>query len=175
MWRKEEEKPWFIAGPCSAESFDQLKETTLAVNKLGIQTVRAGIWKPRTRPNSFEGKGEEALKWIKDIKTEIDIEFAIEVASATHVELALKYDIDVVWIGARSSVNPFLVQEIADTLKDQNLPVLVKNPVNPDLDLWLGGIERLANVGLTKIGAIHRGFSAFKKSEYRNLPLWQIA
>ncbi|MEM7107354.1 MAG: bifunctional 3-deoxy-7-phosphoheptulonate synthase/chorismate mutase type II [Bacteroidota bacterium] len=175
MWRKEEEKPWFIAGPCSAESFVQLRDITLAVQKLGIQTVRAGIWKPRTRPNSFEGKGEEALKWIRDIKAEIDIEFAIEVASAAHVELALKYEVDIVWIGARSSVNPFLVQEIADTLKGLDLPVLVKNPVNPDLDLWLGGIERLANVGLTKIGAIHRGFSAFKKSEYRNLPLWQIA
>ncbi|MEM9855810.1 MAG: bifunctional 3-deoxy-7-phosphoheptulonate synthase/chorismate mutase type II [Bacteroidota bacterium] len=175
MWRQEREKPWLIAGPCSAESFDQLRKTTLAVQKLGVKTVRAGIWKPRTRPNSFEGKGEEALKWIKAIKNEAEVEFAVEVASASHVELAMKYDVDIVWIGARSSVNPFLVQEIAEAMKGYDMPVLVKNPVNPDLDLWLGSIERLANVGVKKIGAIHRGFSAFKKSEYRNQPLWQIA
>lgn len=175
MWKKEEEKPWLIAGPCSAESFDQLRQTTLAVNELGVSTIRAGIWKPRTRPNTFEGKGEEALQWIKEIKQEVSVSFAIEVASAGHVDLALINDIDLVWIGARTSVNPFSVQEIAEALKGTDMPVLIKNPINPDLDLWLGGIERLTNVGLTKVGAIHRGFSSFKKTEYRNQPLWQIA
>ncbi|MEO0552227.1 MAG: bifunctional 3-deoxy-7-phosphoheptulonate synthase/chorismate mutase type II [Bacteroidota bacterium] len=175
MWRKDEHKPWLIAGPCSAESFEQLRETVLAVHDLGITTVRAGIWKPRTRPNNFEGVGKEALSWIQEIKQEIDVQFAIEVASSKHVDLALKNGIDIVWIGARTSVNPFSVQEIAEALQDSDIPVLIKNPINPDPDLWMGGIERLANVGLSKVGAIHRGFSAFKKTEYRNQPLWQIA
>ena len=162
MWRKDEHKPWLIAGPCSAESFEQLRETVLAVHDLGITTVRAGIWKPRTRPNNFEGVGKEALSWIQEIKQEIDVQFAIEVASSKHVDLALKNGIDIVWIGARTSVNPFSVQEIAEALQDSDIPVLIKNPINPDPDLWMGGIERLANVGLYKVGAIHRGFSAFK-------------
>jgi chorismate mutase len=166
--------PLYIAGPCSAETFEQLRTTSLAVQRLGIRLVRAGVWKPRTRPNSFEGVGIEALRWIQEIKQETGLAFAIEVANPQHVEAALKHDIDVLWIGARSTVNPFTVQEIADALQGTNKPVLVKNPINPDLSLWLGAFERLAGRGIQQLGAIHRGFSHFGESRYRNLPTWQI-
>lgn len=168
------EHPLYIAGPCSAETFQQLRATALAVQKLGIRLVRAGVWKPRTRPNSFEGLGEEALRWIQDIKQETGLAFAVEVANPQHVEAALQYDIDVLWIGARSTVNPFTVQEIADALQGTQKPVLVKNPINPDLSLWMGAFERLAARSIEKLGAIHRGFSHFGQSRYRNLPAWQI-
>ncbi len=163
-----------IAGPCSAESEDQLFTATKEIAERGIRVIRAGIWKPRTRPNTFEGIGSPALAWIKNIKQDIDVQFAIEVATAQHVELALEAGIDVLWIGARTTVNPFTVQEIADSLKGIDIPVLVKNPINPDLALWQGAIERLSNAGLTKLGGIHRGFSSHRKSAYRNDPIWQI-
>lgn len=167
-------QPLYIAGPCSAETREQLRATALAVQARGIKLVRAGVWKPRTRPNSFEGIGLEALQWIKEIKQETGLAFAIEVANPQHVEAALKYDIDVIWIGARSTVNPFTVQEIADALESTERPVLVKNPINPDLSLWLGALERLAGRNIRRLGAIHRGFSSYGESRYRNQPHWQI-
>lgn len=173
LWAKEK-APVIIAGPCSAESEEQLFDATKKIASQGIKVIRAGIWKPRTRPNTFEGIGSPALKWIQNIKKEIDVQFAIEVATAQHVELALEHGIDVLWIGARTTVNPFTVQEIADSLKGIDIPVLVKNPINPDLSLWQGALERLSNSGLSKLGAIHRGFSSHRKSIYRNEPIWQI-
>lgn len=169
------EKPAIIAGPCSAETEEQLLETTQRIQSAGINIIRAGIWKPRTRPNNFEGIGEEALGWIQNVKKETGVKFAIEVATPKHVYEAIKYNVDILWIGARSTTNPFTVQEIAEALRGSDLPVLIKNPINPDLALWLGAIERISNVGITKIGAIHRGFSSFKQSKFRNLPMWQIA
>ncbi len=168
------EKPAVIAGPCSAETEEQLLETSKGIKELGINIIRAGIWKPRTRPNNFEGIGEEALRWIQTVKKETGLKFAVEVANPKHVYEALKHHVDMLWIGARSTTNPFTVQEIAEALRGADVPVLVKNPINPDLALWMGAIERLSNVGLTKIGAIHRGFSSFKQTKYRNLPMWQI-
>ncbi len=173
-WIKKYPKPWVIAGPCSAESLDQMIDVTKSLTTYEIPTIRAGIWKPRTRPNNFEGVGEQGLEWMSQIKDKFRVETAIEVANAQHVELALKYQIDVLWIGARTTVNPFAVQEIADALKGLDIPVLIKNPVNPDLSLWMGAVERIAHAGITKIGAIHRGFSYFRKSKYRNEPVWQI-
>jgi chorismate mutase len=163
-----------IAGPCSAETEEQLLETSQRIKELGVGIIRAGIWKPRTRPNLFEGIGEDALRWIQNVKKETGLKFAVEVATPKHVYEAIKHNIDLLWIGARSTTNPFTVQEIAEALRGANVPVLVKNPINPDLALWLGAIERISNVGLTKIGAIHRGFSSFKQTKYRNLPVWQI-
>lgn len=163
-----------IAGPCSAETEEQLLETTIGLKEVGIKIIRAGIWKPRTRPNNFEGIGEEALRWIQNVKKETGLKFAVEVATPKHVYEALKHNIDVLWVGARSTTNPFTVQEIAEALRGADVPVMVKNPINPDLALWLGAIERISNVGVTKIGAIHRGFSSFKQTRYRNLPMWQI-
>ncbi len=163
-----------IAGPCSAETEEQLFETSLKLRDIGINMIRAGVWKPRTRPNTFEGKGLEALKWIQNIKKETGLRFAIEVANPKHVYEAIKHNIDVLWIGARSTASPFVVQEIAEAMRGSDVPIFVKNPVNPDIALWLGAIERLSNVGLTRIGAIHRGFSSFKKTKYRNIPMWQI-
>jgi chorismate mutase len=166
--------PWVIAGPCSAETEEQFRETATAVRNLGVRTIRAGVWKPRTRPDSFEGIGEEALKWMAGLKKELDILTATEVATAEHVEVALKYDTDILWIGARSTVNPFTVQAIADALRGVDKSVLVKNPINPDLTLWIGALERLMRNGLMKLGAIHRGFSSFQKTRYRNVPMWKI-
>ena len=166
--------PLLIAGPCSAETPEQLYTTCKALHAQDINWMRAGVWKPRTRPNNFEGIGQDALQWITDLKQELPVQFAIEVATPEHVELALKHDIDMLWIGARSTVNPFTVQAIADSLKGVDIPVLVKNPVNPDMALWLGAIERLHHAGTTKLGAIHRGFSSFQKSKYRNVPSWHI-
>jgi chorismate mutase len=167
-------KPLVIAGPCSAESPEQLLTVAQALKNLGIPIMRAGVWKPRTRPNQFEGMGTEALRWIQEVKREIDIDFATEVASPQHVEEACKAGIDVLWLGARTTVNPFVVQEIANALKGVDKIVLVKNPINPDLALWIGALERVNHAGIEKLGAIHRGFSSFQKSQFRNPPLWQI-
>ncbi len=167
-------QPFVIAGPCSAESPEQLLAVAMALKNNGIDLMRAGVWKPRTRPNSFEGYGPKAFEWIKVVKAHTQMRFAIEVATADHVELALKEDIDLLWIGARTTVNPFTVQEIADALKGVNKPVLVKNPINPELALWLGAIERIYKAGIKRVGAIHRGFSSYQQSKYRNQPYWQI-
>lgn len=166
----------FIAGPCSAETEEQLHETIteLAKECPQVKLIRAGIWKPRTRPNSFEGVGAIALSWLKEAAQLVDLPVAIEVANAKHVEKALEAEIDVLWIGARSTVSPFIVQEIAEALRGVDIPVFVKNPVNPELALWLGAIERLEQVGLKDIAAVHRGFSAYSKSIYRNVPNWEI-
>lgn len=174
-WVGDQQKPFVISGPCSAETEEQLLDTCQQLQKIGINIMRAGVWKPRTRPNNFEGVGTEALKWIQNVKKELGVRFAIEVGNPSHVEEALKHGIDILWIGARSTVNPFTVQEIADSLKGVDVPVLIKNPINPDLALWMGAIERINNAGITKIGAIHRGFSSQTESKYRNLPLWRIA
>lgn len=169
------QKPFVISGPCSAETEEQLLDTCRQLQKIGITIMRAGVWKPRTRPNNFEGIGVDALKWIQNVKAELGVKFAIEVGNPAHVEAALNHGIDILWIGARSTVNPFTVQEIADSLKGVDVPVLIKNPINPDLALWMGAIERINNAGIDKIGAIHRGFSSQTESKYRNLPLWRIA
>jgi chorismate mutase len=173
-WDVGVKKPLIIAGPCSAETEEQLLETSIQIKDAGIEIIRAGIWKPRTRPNNFEGIGEEALRWIQHVKKETGLKFAVEVATPKHVYEALKHNIDILWVGARSTTNPFTVQEIAEALRGADVPVMVKNPINPDLALWLGAIERISNVGVSKIGAIHRGFSSFKQTKYRNLPMWQI-
>lgn len=167
--------PLVIAGPCSAETEEQVLEIAHELKKSDVSIFRAGIWKPRTRPGGFEGVGEIGLKWLKKAKEETGLLMATEVATAAHVKLALEYDIDVLWIGARTTVNPFAVQEIADALQNTDKIVLLKNPVNPDLSLWLGGLERLYNAGIKKLGVIHRGFSTYEKTKYRNNPEWQIA
>ncbi|MBN1650832.1 MAG: bifunctional 3-deoxy-7-phosphoheptulonate synthase/chorismate mutase type II [Bacteroidales bacterium] len=174
-WLKPSDLPLIISGPCSAESEEQVLETAKELAKIdAVKLFRAGVWKPRTRPNMFEGHGEKALKWMQRAKKETGLKTTIEVANPKHVELALKYDIDVLWIGARSVVNPFSVQEIADVLKGVDIPVMVKNPLNPDLALWIGALERLNEAGITKLAAIHRGFDFFKKSAFRNAPMWEI-
>jgi chorismate mutase len=168
-------RPYIIAGPCSAETREQVLATADGLKNLGISLFRAGVWKPRTRPGSFEGNGEEALKWLQEVKQQYNLQTVIEVAEPEHVELALKYGIDALWIGARTTVNPFQVQHIADALKGVDIPVLVKNPVNPDVSLWQGAIERLERVGIKDIAAIHRGFSTYtSSSKYRNPPNWPI-
>ena len=167
--------PLVIAGPCSAETEDQVLRIARELKTSDASIFRAGIWKPRTRPGGFEGVGAIGLKWLQKAKAETGLMMAVEVANATHVKLALEHDIEVLWIGARTTVNPFTVQEIADTLQGTDKIVLVKNPVNPDLSLWIGGIERIYNAGITKIGAVHRGFSTYEKTKYRNIPEWQIA
>ncbi len=166
--------PLVIAGPCSAETEDQVLTIAHRLKSSDVTIYRAGIWKPRTRPGGFEGVGAIGLKWLQKAKAETGLMMAVEVANATHVKLAIDHDVDVLWIGARTTVNPFAVQEIADALKDSDKIVLVKNPVNPDLALWIGGIERIYNSGISKIGAIHRGFSTYEKTKYRNIPEWQI-
>ncbi|HQQ94530.1 MAG TPA: chorismate mutase [Bacteroidia bacterium] len=167
--------PVLISGPCGAESRQQVMQTARELFEHGIISLfRAGVWKPRTRPGSFEGKGEEALLWLQDVKSEFGFQTTVEVATAHHVELALKYGVDVLWIGARSTSNPFSVQEIADALHGTDVPVMVKNPVQADLQLWIGGIERVYNSGIRRIAAIHRGFHFYGKGLYRNDPLWQI-
>ncbi len=168
-------KHLIIAGPCSAESEEQVMTVAQALAADGsVDLFRSGIWKPRTRPNSFEGVGVIGLPWMKRVKDETGLKTTIEVAKRDHVFEALKYGIDVLWIGARTTVNPFAVQEIADALKGVNIPVLVKNPINPDLNLWIGAIERIYNAGITRIGAIHRGFAYHGETQYRNVPRWQI-
>ena len=173
-WGLKGHRPLIIAGPCSAESRNQLLESAKAISDLDIEVMRAGVWKPRSRPNNFEGAGVEALKWIKELQSEFNIKFVIEVAKPQHVELALAHDINLMWIGARTTVNPFAVQEIADALKGTNISILIKNPINPDVELWQGGIERVLNAGINKVAAVHRGFSFFQKSKFRNPPAWQI-
>ncbi len=168
-------RPCVIAGPCSAESEIQIMETARRLKEIGINVLRAGIWKPRTHPGSFEGVGSRGLKWMQRAKKELGLKIATEVASEKHVFECLKYGVDMVWLGARTTANPFLVQEIADALKDVDIPVLVKNPVNADIDLWIGALERLNAAGIRKLGVIHRGFSTFEKIKYRNEPGWQIA
>lgn len=169
------QKPFLIAGPCSAESREQLWQTAEGLAGLPLRLFRAGVWKPRTRPGSFEGKGEEALIWLAEIKRHFQMPLTVEVAEADHIEKALKYGVDSVWIGARTTVNPFQVQHIADALKGTGLAVMVKNPVNPDVDLWQGAIERILAAGIRDIAAIHRGFSLYKSdSGYRNQPHWII-
>lgn len=168
-------RPMIIAGPCSAETREQVLETARGLATLGIHVFRAGIWKPRTHPGSFEGIGSEGLKWLQDVKRETGMFTATEVASAKHVYECIKYGIDLLWVGARTTANPFLMQEIADALQGTDIPVLVKNPVNPDLDLWIGALERLSRAGIRKLGVIHRGFSSPEKMRYRNDPGWRIA
>ncbi len=174
-WSIYKGRPLLISGPCSAETEEQTLETArqlAALNKVDV--FRAGIWKPRTRPNAFEGVGHDGLKWLKMVKEETGLPTGTEVATQKHVYEALKFGVDVLWIGARTSANPFAMQEVADALKGVDVMVFVKNPVNPDLELWIGAIERLYAAGITKIGAIHRGFSAYEKTAYRNQPKWQI-
>ena len=166
--------PLVIAGPCSAETEEQVLKIAHELKDTDVNYYRAGIWKPRTRPGNFEGVGALGLKWLQKVKAETGLKTATEVANATHVKLALEHDIDLLWIGARSTVSPFIVQEIADALQGTDKIVLVKNPVNPDLALWLGGIERLHSSNIKKLGVIHRGFSTYEKTRYRNNPEWQI-
>lgn len=176
-WIKEFPTPLVIAGPCSAESEAQMLETAQRLKESGanVPVFRAGIWKPRTKPFGFEGVGVIGLNWLKKVKDEFGFKTATEVANAHHVYAALEADVDILWIGARSTVNPFTVQEIAVALKGTNKPVLVKNPVNPDLALWIGALERLLGQDVKNLGAIHRGFSSYQKTKYRNVPNWQIA
>lgn len=170
----EAKRPMVIAGPCSAETEDQVMKTAKQLAANGIKIMRAGIWKPRTKPGGFEGVGSEGLAWLKRAKQETGLYISTEVATQKHVYEALKFGVDLLWVGARTTANPFAVQEIAEALQGVDIPVLVKNPVNPDLELWIGALERLSNVGLTKLGAIHRGFSSYDKKIYRNLPQWHI-
>ncbi len=175
-WINNGKKPILIAGPCSAETEEQVIQTATRLFRTGkVDVLRAGIWKPRTRPGAFEGIGTKGLPWLQKAKELTGLPVAVEVAKASHVELCLEFGIDILWVGARTTVNPFAVQEIADALKGVDIPVLLKNPINPDLALWLGGMERLQNAGLTRLGAIHRGFSSAGEKIYRNRPQWQIA
>ncbi|MCK5814436.1 MAG: bifunctional 3-deoxy-7-phosphoheptulonate synthase/chorismate mutase type II [Flavobacteriaceae bacterium] len=169
------EHPLVVAGPCSAETEEQVLKIAHELKDAGVSYFRAGIWKPRTRPGMFEGVGALGLKWLQKVKAETGMKIATEVANAAHVKLALEHDVDLLWIGARSTVSPFIVQEIAEALDGTDKIVLVKNPVNPDLALWLGGVERLYTAGIKNLGVIHRGFSTYEKTKYRNIPEWQIA
>lgn len=175
-WLRKTELPVVIAGPCSAETEEQVFETCRRIAATGKANIlRAGIWKPRTRPGTFEGIGINGLPWMQQMKEELNMPVTVEVAKASHVEAALAFGMDILWIGARTTVNPFAVQEIADALRGVDIPVLVKNPINPDLALWGGAVERFARVGIDKIGAIHRGFSNTSEKIYRNRPEWQMA
>lgn len=167
--------PLVIAGPCSAETEEQVLKIAHELKDTDVSYFRAGIWKPRTRPGMFEGVGALGLKWLQKVKAETGMKICTEVANAAHVKLAIEHDVDLLWIGARSTVSPFIMQEIADALQGTDKPVLIKNPVNPDLALWLGGIERIYKAGVKNIGAIHRGFSTYEKSKFRNNPEWQLA
>lgn len=168
------DRPFVIAGPCSAETEDQVMSTALELARKGCHNYRAGVWKPRTKPGGFEGKGEEALGWLRQVKVETGMCITTEVAKPEHVELCLKYGIDILWIGARTSANPFAMQDLADSLRGVDIPVFVKNPVNPDLELWIGAMERINQAGVKRLAAIHRGFSSYDQKIYRNLPMWQI-
>ncbi|MGN6616166.1 MAG: chorismate mutase [Ilyomonas sp.] len=172
-WKK---RPLIIAGPCSAETEEQVLETAVRLQKTGkVDMLRAGIWKPRTRPGSFEGIGTKGLPWMQKAKQLTGLPVTVEVATAKQVEDALHFDVDVLWIGARTTVNPFSVQEVADALRGVDVPVLIKNPINADLELWTGAVERVAKAGIKQIGLIHRGFSSYGNSEYRNAPMWHLA
>jgi chorismate mutase len=168
------DRPFLIAGPCSAETPAQLQATIAGILPHQPDAIRAGIWKPRTRPNTFEGVGPEALLWLKEAVAGTNVPVMVEVASARHVELSLAAGIDMLWIGARTTVNPFMVQEIADALRGTQIPVLVKNPVNPELELWIGALERIHKAGINQLAAIHRGFSGYEKTIYRNHPNWEL-
>lgn len=169
-------KPLIISGPCSAETQEQVLESARSLAATGlVQLFRAGIWKPRTRPGSFEGIGEKALPWLQRARTETGLPLAIEIATGWQVEAALKAGIDVLWIGARSTVNPFSVQEIADALRGVDIPVFIKNPINADIELWTGAVERIEKAGITDIGLIHRGFASYGNTQYRNAPMWPLA
>ena len=168
------DRPLVIAGPCSAETEEQVMCTAKQLAEKGCHIFRAGVWKPRTKPGGFEGNGEAALPWLSQVKKETGMLVSTEVATPEHVELALKYGVDVLWVGARTSANPFAMQALADAMKGLDVPVLVKNPVNPDLELWIGALERINQAGIKRLGAIHRGFSSYDKKIYRNLPMWQI-
>ncbi|OKZ24411.1 MAG: 3-deoxy-7-phosphoheptulonate synthase [Bacteroides sp. 43_108] len=170
----ENKRPLVIAGPCSAETEEQVMATAKALAKNDIKIFRAGVWKPRTKPGGFEGNGEKALPWLKRVKEETGMLIATEVATPKHVEASLNAGVDILWVGARTTANPFAVQELADSLRGIDVPVLVKNPVNPDLELWIGALERINQAGIERLGAIHRGFSSYDKKIYRNLPMWQI-
>lgn len=173
VWAK---RPLIISGPCSAETEEQVIETATRLAKTGkVDALRAGIWKPRTRPGSFEGIGTKGLPWLQQAKKLTGLPTAVEVATAKQVEDALHFDVDILWIGARTTVNPFSVQEVADALKGANVPVLIKNPINPDLELWTGAVERVQKSGIQNIGLIHRGFSSYGNTEYRNAPMWHLA
>ena len=167
-------EPVVIAGPCSAESEEQVMQVAKELSARGVKIFRAGIWKPRTRPGCFEGVGEIGLPWLSRVKRELGMCVATEVATAEHVKLALNAGIDILWVGARTTTNPFAVQEVADALRGCDVPVLVKNPVNPDIELWIGAMERLYNAGIRRIGAIHRGFSSYGEKCFRNAPQWQL-
>ncbi len=172
IWNK---RPLIISGPCSAETEEQVIETATRLAKTGkVDALRAGIWKPRTKPGMFEGIGVKGLPWLAHAKKVSGLPIAVEVATAKHVENALQFDVDILWIGARTTVNPFSVQEVCDALRGVDIPVLIKNPINPDLELWCGGIERLQKVGVKNIGMIHRGFSNYGNTEYRNAPMWHL-
>jgi chorismate mutase len=170
----DQRRPFVIAGPCSAETEEQVMTTARQLAQKGCHMFRAGVWKPRTKPGGFEGHGEPALQWLKQVKEETGMLVTTEVATPEHVELALKYGIDILWVGARTSANPFAMQALADSLRGVDIPVFVKNPVNPDLELWIGALERINGAGIKKLAAIHRGFSSYDKTIYRNLPMWQI-
>lgn len=171
-----DKKPLIISGPCSAETEEQVLATALALSKTGkVDVLRAGIWKPRTRPGSFEGIGPKGLPWLQKAKELTGMPVAVEVATAKQVEDALHFGVDILWIGARTTVNPFSVQDVADALKGVDVPVLIKNPINPDLELWIGAVERIQKAGIKKVGLIHRGFSSYGNTEYRNAPMWHLA
>ncbi len=170
----EPDRPLVIAGPCSAESEEQVMQTARDLAEQGVKIFRAGIWKPRTKPGGFEGVGRSGLAWLKRVKLETGMYTATEVATRDHVFEALKWGIDVLWVGARTTANPFAVQEIADALRGVDMPVLIKNPVNPDLELWIGALQRLHNAGVDRLAGIHRGFSAYENKEFRNPPMWHI-
>jgi chorismate mutase len=174
LFTKKGDRPFLIAGPCSAETEEQVMETARGLLEADIDLFRSGIWKPRTRPGVFEGQGNTALPWLKRVKDELGLRTTIEVATAYQVEKALKFGIDVLWIGARSTANPFSVQEIANALQGVDIPVMVKNPTNPDLELWIGAIERVQSAGIKQIAAVHRGFSVYSRSLFRNEPYWEI-
>ena len=167
-------RPFVIAGPCSAETEEQVMTTAKQLTIKGCHMFRAGVWKPRTKPGGFEGHGEPALEWMAEVKKETGMLIGTEVATPEHVELSMKYGLDILWIGARTSANPFAMQQLADSMKGLDIPVFVKNPVNPDLELWIGALERINQAGVKKLAAIHRGFSSFDKTMYRNAPMWQI-
>jgi len=170
------DRPLIISGPCSAETEEQTLATAKQIAATGkVHALRAGIWKPRTRPGQYEGAGEEGLAWLVKAKQETGLPITTEVATAAHVEACLKAGVDILWVGARTTVNPFSVQEIADALRGVDIPVMVKNPVNPDLELWIGALERLNRAGIRKMAAIHRGFSSFEKGPFRNAPMWDLA
>ncbi len=170
----EDERPMVIAGPCSAETEEQVMSAARGLALKGCRMFRAGVWKPRTKPGGFEGNGEKALPWLQRVKEETGMLTATEVATPEHAELCLKYGVDILWVGARTSANPFAVQALADSLRGVDIPLLVKNPVNPDIELWIGALERFNNAGIKRLGVIHRGFSAYDKKIYRNLPMWHI-